>query len=162
MTGGVTDGATDGAAKELELLVNGVRCRVTVDSGTTLLNVLRGELGLTGTRFGCGSGLCGACFVLVDGSPIASCDLPASAAVDASVVTVEGLSDGDRLHPVQRAFIEEQAAQCGYCVSGILISAAALLAANPTPDEPAVLAALERHLCRCGAQRRMVKAVLRA
>lgn len=153
---------TDGATKDLELLVNGVRCRVTVDSGTTLLNVLRGELGLTGTRFGCGSGLCGACFVLLDGRPTASCDLPASATVGANVVTVEGLSDGDKLHPVQRAFIEEQAAQCGYCVSGILISAAALLAANPEPDEPAVLAALERHLCRCGAQRRMVKAVMRA
>lgn len=153
---------TDGAAKDLELLVNGVRCRVTGESGSTLLNVLRGELGLTGTRFGCGSGLCGACFVLLDGRPTASCDLPASAAVGANVVTVEGLSDGDKLHPVQRAFIEEQAAQCGYCVSGILISAAALLAANPAPDEPAVLAALERHLCRCGAQRRMVKAVMRA
>lgn len=155
---------TDGTTQDLDLilLVNGVRCHVTVDSGTTLLNVLRGELGLTGTRFGCGSGLCGACFVLLDGRPTASCDLPASAAVGASVVTVEGLSDGDQLHPAQRAFIEEQAAQCGYCVSGILISAAALLAANPEPDEPAVLAALERHLCRCGAQRRMVKAVMRS
>ena len=148
--------------QHLDLTVNGARCRVSVDPGTTLLHVLRGELGLTGTRFGCGSGLCGACFVLLDGRPTASCDLPASAAVGARVVTVEGLSDGDQLHALQRAFIEEQAAQCGYCVSGILISAAALLAANPAPDEPAVLAALEKHLCRCGAQRRMVKAVMRA
>jgi nicotinate dehydrogenase subunit A len=144
------------------LSVNGDRHEVTCAADTTLLHVLRHDLDLKGTRFGCGMGLCGACFVLVDGHPTPSCDTPMWAAAGKTVVTVEGLADGAEPHPLQRAFLEEQAAQCAYCISGILISAAALLADRPHPDEPAVVAALDRNLCRCGAQPRIVRAVLRA
>lgn len=144
------------------LTVNGRSVEVQADDDTPLLHVLRHELGLSGTRFGCGVGLCGACFVLLDGNAAPACDTPMWAAAGKDVVTVEGLGDDDALHPVQQAFLDEQAAQCGFCVSGVLVSAAALLAENPHPDEPAVLAALDRNLCRCGVQRRMVAAVLRA
>ncbi|MEN3608862.1 (2Fe-2S)-binding protein [Plantactinospora sp. ZYX-F-223] len=145
-----------------ELTVNGERRQVDADADSTLLHVLREVLGLKGARFGCGLGLCGACFVLLDGRPAPSCDIPLWSAAGRTVTTVEGLADGDVPHPVQRAFLDEQAAQCGYCVSGILVSAAALLAGHPQPDESTVAAALDRHLCRCGAQRRMVRAVVRA
>ncbi|MEO3922324.1 (2Fe-2S)-binding protein [Micromonosporaceae bacterium B7E4] len=145
-----------------ELTVNGERRQVDADADSTLLHVLREVLGLKGSRFGCGLGLCGACFVLLDGRPVPSCDIPLWSAAGRTVTTVEGLADGDVPHPVQRAFLDEQAAQCGYCVSGILVSAAALLAEHPQPDESTVAAALDRHLCRCGAQRRMVRAVVRA
>jgi nicotinate dehydrogenase subunit A len=145
----------------VELTVNGSPRQVDADPDTPLLDVLRGELGLLGSRFGCGMGLCGACMVLVGGRPMASCDTPLGA-VTGPVTTVEGLADGDRLHPVQQAVLDEQAAQCGFCTSGLLISAAALLAEHPEPDEAAVVRALDRHLCRCGIQRRMVAAVVRA
>jgi nicotinate dehydrogenase subunit A len=144
------------------LTVNGRAVEVQGDDDTSLLHVLRHELGLAGPRFGCGVGLCGACFVLLDGNAAPACDTPMWAAAGKDVVTVEGLRDGDELHPVQQAFLDGQAAQCGFCVSGVLVSAAALLAENPQPDEPAVVAALDRNLCRCGVQRRMVVAVLRA
>jgi nicotinate dehydrogenase subunit A len=143
------------------LVVNGVASEVAADPDTPLLDVLRGELGLLGSRFGCGMGLCGACMVLIDGRPMAACDTPLWA-VDGAVTTVEGLADGDRLHPVQQAVLDGQAAQCGFCTSGLLISAAALLAENPDADEAAVVRALDRHLCRCGIQQRMVAAVVRA
>jgi nicotinate dehydrogenase subunit A len=150
-------------AQTYPLTVNGRAVDVQADDDTTLLHVLRHELGLAGPRFGCGVGLCGACFVLLDGSPAPSCDTPMWSAAGRSVVTVEGLSGDDGgLHPVQQAFLDEQAAQCGFCVSGVLVSAAALLADEPHPDEPAVVAALDRNLCRCGSQRRMVAAVLLA
>ncbi|GAA3758891.1 hypothetical protein GCM10022225_50390 [Plantactinospora mayteni] len=145
-----------------ELTVNGERRQVEADADSTLLHVLREVLDLKGARFGCGLGLCGACFVLLDGRPAPSCDVPLWSAAGRTVTTVEGLADGDVPHPVQRAFLDEQAAQCGYCVSGILVSAAALLAEHPEPDESTVAAALDRHLCRCGAQVRMVRAVVRA
>lgn len=125
---------------------------------TPLLDVLRGELGLVGSRFGCGVGQCGACFVLLDGHPAPACDTPLWSVAGKAVTTVEGL----REHALLDAFLAEQAAQCGYCVSGILVSAAALLAREPHPDEAAVKDALDRHLCRCGAHGRMVRAVLRA
>jgi nicotinate dehydrogenase subunit A len=144
------------------LTVNGRAVEVRGDDDTSLLHVLRHELGLAGPRFGCGVGLCGACFVLLDGNAAPACDTPMWAAAGKDVVTVEGLGDGDELHPVQQAFLDGQAAQCGFCVSGVLVSAAALLAENPQPDEPAVVSALDRNLCRCGVQRRMVAAVLRA
>ncbi|MFC4113187.1 (2Fe-2S)-binding protein [Nonomuraea zeae] len=144
------------------LVVNGTPAEVAADPGTPLLDVLRGELGLVGTRFGCGAGACGACFVLLDERVAAACDTPLSAAAGREVVTVEGLAPGEELHPVQRAILEEQAGQCGYCLSGMIVSAAALLARDPHPDEEAVVAALERNLCRCGAHRRIVRAVLRA
>lgn len=142
--------------------VNGVDREVESEDDTPLLAVLRTDLGLTAAKFGCGMGLCGACLVLIDGHPTPACDTPVWAVADKSVVTPEGLGDPEHPHPLQRAFLAEQAAQCGYCVSGILVSAAALLRDHPTPDEEAVAAALDRNLCRCGAHGRMVRAVLRA
>ena len=144
------------------LTVDGERHDVTTARNTPLLHVLRHELGKPGARFGCGVGLCGACFVMIDGNPTPSCDTPMWAAEGKDVVTVAGLAGGDALHPVQQAFLDEQAAQCGFCVSGVLVSAAALLRDTPHPSEGDVAAALDRNLCRCGAQRRMVAAVLRA
>jgi nicotinate dehydrogenase subunit A len=147
------------------LTVNGAPTTVTADPDTPLLHVLRSELGLVGPRFGCGVGLCGACFVLLDGKAAPACDTPLWSVEGKSVVTVEGLaasSGGGDLHPVQQAVLDEQAAQCAFCVSGVVVSAAGLLAANPSPTEADVVEALDRNLCRCGVQRRMVTAVLRA
>ena len=146
----------------MKLEVNGRSSEVPAAPDTPLLYVLRNDLGLAGTRFGCGSGQCGACFVLVDGRPMASCDLPVSFVVGKSVTTVEGLGVDGGLHAVQRALIAEQAAQCGYCMSGIAVSAAALLSRNKNPTEPEVREALDKNLCRCGSHNRVVKAVLRA
>lgn len=146
----------------VRLRVNGVEHRVDADPGAPLLSVLRGELGLMGTRFGCGANQCGACNVLVDDAAVASCDTPLWAVAGKDIITVEGLGTPNRPHPLQSAFIAEQAMQCGYCVSGILVSAAALLMRNPGPSEAEVRAALDRNLCRCGAHNRMVRAVLRA
>ncbi len=142
--------------------VNGEQRDVVAEADTPLLTVLRNTLRLKAAKFGCGTGLCGACFVLVDGYPTPSCDTPVWAAAGKRIVTAEGLSARDAPHPLQQAFLQEQAAQCGYCISGILISAAALLQADPAPDEQAVVTALDRNLCRCGAQGRIVRAVLRA
>jgi nicotinate dehydrogenase subunit A len=144
------------------LTVNGSTVEVTAAPDTSLLNVLRNNLGLMGPRFGCGVGLCGACFVRVNGTVVPACDTPIWSAHGRTVVTVEGLAEGDRLHPVQEAVLEEQAAQCGFCISGILVSAATLLESDPRPSEAAVVDALDRNLCRCGVQRRIVKAVLKA
>src|SRR5437763_965435 len=119
----------------MNLTVNGSTRAVDAKPDTPLLYVLRNDLGLVGSRFGCGSGLCGACFVLVDGRPMASCDLPISFVAGKKVTTVEGLGSDGELHPVQKALIDEQAAQCGYCMSGIAVSAAALLAGNKRPSE---------------------------
>lgn len=149
-------------SEEVRLTVNGVPRTITCEPGTPLLDVLRHDLGLAGPRFGCGAGLCGACFVLIDGRARSSCDLPAPAAAGTEVTTVEGLADEGKLHPVQQAFLDEQAAQCGYCTSGMVISAAALLRDNPSPGEQEVRAALEGNLCRCGTQGRILRAVLRA
>jgi nicotinate dehydrogenase subunit A len=146
----------------VRLTVNGAAREVDAAPDTPLLDVLRGDLGLAGARFGCGLGQCGACFVLVGGRAVPSCDTPLWAVEGTEVTTVEGLADGDRLHPVQRAVLEEQAGQCGFCVPGMVVSAAALLADHPRPDEVTVAAALDRHLCRCGIQRRMIAAVVRA
>ncbi|MBM7785454.1 (2Fe-2S)-binding protein [Tenggerimyces flavus] len=143
----------------MDLVVNGRPVQLDLDPETPLLYVLRNDLGLMGTRFGCGSGSCGACMVLVDGHPMPSCDLPLSAVDGKAVATVEGLGDP---HPLQAAFLAEQAAQCGYCVSGILVNAAALLARDPHPTEDAVRSQLDRNLCRCGVHNRVVRAVLRA
>ena len=138
--------------------LNGTRCEVDVDPDTPLLYVLRNQLGLQGARFGCGIGLCGACFVHVDGVSVPSCDTPVWSLEGKTVVTIEGLSP----HPVQQAFLDRQAAQCGYCVTGIVMTAAALIESDPQPTEATVTEALDRHLCRCGAQRRMVQAVVDA
>jgi nicotinate dehydrogenase subunit A len=148
--------------EKIGLNVNGVERVVEADPDTPLLSVLRGTLGLTGSHFGCGANQCGACNVLIDGQPVASCDTPLWAAAKKAIVTVEGLGTPEKPHPLQRAFIAEQAMQCGYCISGILISAAALLTRNPSPSEAEVRSALDRNLCRCGAHNRIVRAVLRA
>lgn len=132
------------------------------DDKATLLSVLRDELGLSGPKFGCGQGECGACMVLVDGQPQTSCNLPVWSIEGKQVTTLEGLGTPARPHPVQTAFLEERAGQCGYCVAGIVTSACALLARNAQPSRDDVVQALEKHLCRCGAQTRMVRAVLRA
>jgi nicotinate dehydrogenase subunit A len=145
-----------------ELEVNGERRRVSAAPDTPLLYVLRNDLGLVGSRFGCGTGQCGACFVMIDGKAVPSCDTPLWSVANKSVTTVEGLSRGQDLHPVQKALLIEQAAQCGYCISGIAISAAAFLSTNRDPSESDVRAALDRNLCRCGAHNRVVRAVLRA
>ena len=144
------------------LNVNGSPRTVSATPDTPLLHVLRNHLGLAGPRFGCGVGLCGACFVLIDGRAAPACDTPLWSAEGKEVVTVEGLASGDELHPVQRALLDEQAAQCAFCVSGVLVSAAGLLATNASPSEGEVVEALDRNLCRCGVQRRMVNAVLKA
>ncbi|MHC4052602.1 (2Fe-2S)-binding protein [Bradyrhizobium sp. 25ACV] len=142
--------------------LNGAATAVGAEPNQTLLDVLRGRLGLTGAHFGCGANECGACYVMVDGRAMASCDMPLWSVADKDVITVEGLGTVEQPHPLQRAFIAEQAMQCGYCVSGILVSAAALLKRKPSPTEAEVRAALDRNLCRCGSHNRMVRAVLRA
>jgi nicotinate dehydrogenase subunit A len=139
--------------------VNGRRVSVQVEDGTALLYVLRNHLGLKGTRFGCGLGVCGACYVLVDGRPTYSCDTPMSAVDGAAITTVEGLAAGDA-HPVVAALQDAQAAQCGYCMSGIVVRCAALLAETPHPTRDEVCAALDGNLCRCGAHNRVIRAVL--
>lgn len=145
-----------------DIAVNGVSRTVDADGDTALLYVLRNALGLKGSRFGCGHEQCGACMVLVDGNPSYACTLAVSAVSGKRVTTVEGLGTAELPHPLQQAFLAEQAGQCGYCLSGILISAAALLDSNPNPSRAEVAAALEPHLCRCGAHNRIVRAVLRA
>ncbi len=144
------------------LSLNGVDRLVDADPSTPLIALLRGPLGLAATRFGCGTGGCGACHVLVDGHAVTSCDTPLWAVAGKAVTTVEGLGTPENPHPLQGALIAGQALQCGYCIPGILISAAALLRRRPDPTEAEVRAALDRNLCRCGAQNRIVRAVLRA
>jgi nicotinate dehydrogenase subunit A len=145
----------------IRLRVNGSE-RSVQDGNASLLDVLRHACGLAGTRFGCGSGECGACHVLVDGASVPACDTPAWVAAGKEVVTVEGLSQGGRPGRLQQAFLEEQAGPCGYCRSGILVTATALLQREPHPSEAQVRQALDGHLCRCGAHNRIVRAVLRA
>ena len=144
------------------LRINGTSCAVEADAATPLLDVLRNTLGLKGTRFGCGTEQCGACFVIVDGKAVPSCTLALDAAIGKSITTVEGLGDPASPHRLQEAFIAEQAAQCGYCISGFLVSAAALLDRVPHPTEAQVREALDRNLCRCGSYNRVIRAVLRA
>ncbi len=146
----------------IRLRVNGADTDVTATPETPLLTVLRNELGLLGSRFGCGLGQCGACFVRLDGAVVPACDTPLWAAAGRSVVTVEGLAPDGELHPVQQALLDHQAAQCGFCISGIAVRAAALLEEDPSPDAGTVARALDRNLCRCGAHRRIIGAVVAA
>ena len=150
------------ALRIVQLRVNGGEHAITADDAMPLLYALRNDLKLTGTRFGCGSGQCGACHVLMDGVSAPSCDTPLWAAEGKALATIEGLAVDGALHPLQQAFVDEQAAQCGYCLSGILMSAAALLQHNAAPSDDQVRAALDKHLCRCGSHQRIVRAVLRA
>ncbi len=149
-------------ATRFRLRINGSERAVPADENTPLLDVLREACGLKGTRFGCGVGECGACHVLVDGVSIPSCDTPVGAVQGKEIVTVEGLARDGRPGALQQAFLQEQAGQCGYCLSGILATATALLARVPHPDDAQVRSALDGHLCRCGAHNRIVRAILRA
>jgi nicotinate dehydrogenase subunit A len=143
--------------------VNGRDARLAVDDpDVPLLYVLRNDLGLHGPRFGCGLGQCGSCTVLVDGRAVRSCGVPVSAVAGRRVVTLEGLGTPQRRHPLQQAFIAEQAAQCGYCINGMIMQSAAFLAANKAPSEDEIKAALADNLCRCGAHPRILRAVKRA
>jgi nicotinate dehydrogenase subunit A len=149
-------------AERFTFVVNGTQQTLEADGKTPLLDVLRNTLRLKGTRFGCGNEECGACFVLVDGHAVASCTTPLWSVGGKAITTVEGLGRPESPHPLQQAFIDLQAAQCGYCTSGMLISAAALLIRTPQPSEADVRIALDRNLCRCGSYNRVVRAVLRA
>jgi nicotinate dehydrogenase subunit A len=149
-------------SQSFALNVNGTSRSVTVDSGTPLLYVLRNDLELSGPRFGCGLSQCGACTVLVEGKPTRSCVLPVDAAVGKNVTTLEGLGSAASPHPLQRAFIAEQAAQCGFCANGMIMTAKALLDRTPRPTEAQVRKTLGANLCRCGTHNRIVRAVLRA
>jgi nicotinate dehydrogenase subunit A len=142
--------------------VNGVRREVDTEDDTPLLYVLRNHLGLKGTRFGCGQGLCGTCLVLIDGRPDYSCSVPVWAVDGRAVTTVEGLGSPEHPHPVARAIVAAQAAQCGYCISGMVVGATGLLTENDDPTEDEIRSSLDRNLCRCGAHNRIVRAVLAA
>jgi aerobic-type carbon monoxide dehydrogenase small subunit (CoxS/CutS family) len=142
--------------------INGKTIAVETDPTKPLLAVLREDLGLTGTKFGCGTEQCGACMVLIDGEPAYSCAREIGTLAGKAVTTVEDLAANGALHPLQQALLDEQAGQCGYCLAGILISAAALLRSNPKPDRAAIIAALDPHLCRCGIHNRVISAVQKA
>lgn len=146
-------------SKTVGLRVNGEQVEVARGRDERLIDILRDRLGLTGTRFGCGEEMCGACMVLVDGKPAFSCTFAAEQAAGRDVVTIEGLGSAAAPHPLQRAFQDMQAGQCGYCLSGIMVSAAALLEHNPTPSRNEIVQALEKHLCRCGSHQRILRAI---
>lgn len=150
-------------SEKLDFRVNGKAVSVSlVNEETPLLAVLRNELGLMGTRFGCGLEQCGCCMVLIDGKPEKSCAKPVWSVVGKTVTTVEGLGTVEHPHPLQQAFLDEQAGQCGYCLSGILISAKALIDANPKPTRAEIAAALDDNICRCGSHNRILRAVEKA
>ena len=149
-------------SKLIELLVNRARVRVDVDPETSLLNVLREQADLTGTKYGCGEGQCGACTVLLDGAPVRSCVAPVRAAVGKQITTIEGLENGGRLHPLQEAFLEMGALQCGYCTPGMILSGVGLLNKNPSPTREEVLRFMEGNICRCGSYPRILAAMEKA
>ena len=146
----------------IPLTVNGNAVSVSADADTPLLDVLRNHLGLVGTRFGCGAEQCGSCMVLIDGNPEKSCGTALSTVVGKAVLTIEGLGTPEHPHPLQQAFLDEQAGQCGYCLSGILISAKALLDKNPSPSRREIAIALDDNICRCGSHPRILRAIERA
>lgn len=144
------------------LTVNGQSCTVEADADTPLLYILRNDLNLKGARYGCGAGQCGACTVIMDGKDVNSCDTPLWAAAGKSITTIEGIGNREEPHPLQQAFIDEQAAQCGYCITGIIMASKALLDRTSKPSDTDIDLALERHLCRCGTHNRIRKAIHRA
>ncbi len=149
-------------AKLTELEVNGKRYPVNYPPDTPLLYVLRDEFGLTGTKYGCGEGQCGACTVLIGGAPRRSCQIPLSAAAAKPITTSEGLEKGDRLHPVQQAFLDAGAFQCAYCTSGMIMSSVGLLQTNPNPSQAEIVQFLQGNVCRCGTHPRIIEAVRKA
>lgn len=152
----------EGGTMNINLTVNGHDASLDVEPTTPLLDVLRNHLDLKGSRYGCGLEQCGTCMVLIDGEPAYSCAREIDSVSGRSITTIEGLGTQDDPHPLQRAFLEEQAGQCGYCLSGILISAKALLDHNPKPTRADIVAALDKHLCRCGTHTRIIAAVQKA
>lgn len=149
-------------AQDFQLKVNGAARQAHVEPDAPLLYILRNDFELSGPRFGCGLSQCGACTVLVDGKPMRSCVAPVVAVAGKEITTLEGLGSKDKLHPLQKAFIEEQAAQCGFCTNGMIMTAKALLDKTPKPSEAQIRKALAANLCRCGTHNRVVRAVLRA
>ena len=149
-------------AELIAFTLNGRPAQSKAKGSTPIVYVLRGEMGLLGARIGCGEGHCGSCTVIVDGKAVTSCDLALDAVAGRSVETVEGLARDGKLHPVQQAIIDEQAGQCGYCLTGIVMRAKVLLDSNPAPTRNEIAAALDGHLCRCGAQPRILRAIARA
>ena len=146
----------------MELLVNGKRQHVEAEENTPLLYVLRNDLKFNGPKFGCGLAQCGSCTVLIDGKPVRSCVTPIVGLANRAITTLEGLGSPEKPHAVQRAFVEMQAAQCGYCSNGMIMATTALLAKNASPSDAEIRAALEGHLCRCGTHLRIIRAVRRA
>jgi aerobic-type carbon monoxide dehydrogenase small subunit (CoxS/CutS family) len=146
----------------IELDVNGRRHDLDVEPSRSLLSVLRGELALTGAKYGCGEGQCGACTVLLGPQSVRACSTPVSATAGHPITTIEGLEQSGRLHPVQQAFLDEGAMQCGYCTPGMIMSAVSLLRANPSPDEQQIIGAMQGNICRCGTYPRIVAAIRRA
>jgi len=146
-------------ANVTELMVNGTRQRVNVDPERTLLSVLRDDLDLTGAKYGCGEGQCGACTVLMDGAAVRSCITPMRVAATREITTIEGIAQKGKLHPLQQAFIDADAMQCGYCTPGMIVSGVALLAKKPDPSQAEIVRALEGNVCRCGTYPRIVAAV---
>ena len=144
------------------LLVNGAEHRVEASSDQSLLSVLREQLGLTGTKYGCGEGQCGACTVLLNGKPVRSCRTPTGAATGKKITTIEGLAENGNLHPVQQAFLDVEAFQCGYCTPGMILAATALLTENPNPSEEQIKSRMDGNVCRCGTYPRIIAAVHRA
>lgn len=146
----------------MQITVNGRAHEVVAEAETPLLYVLRNDAGCKGVRYGCGLGQCGACTVIIDGKAVQSCDVPVSAVAGKSITTVEGIGSAEKPHPLQAAFVEEQAAQCGYCSTGIIMSAKVLLDSNPAPSDAQIKQALAKNLCRCGTHLRIVRAIKRA
>ena len=149
-------------SKTLELRVNGQRHTVPAEPERPLLTVLRDELGLTGAKYGCGEGACGACTVLVDGEATRSCTTPLDEVVNTKITTIEGLERNDRLHPVQQAFLDAGAMQCGYCIPGMILGAVSLLARKPSPTDAEIVQGMDGHVCRCGTYPRIVQAIRQA
>jgi aerobic-type carbon monoxide dehydrogenase small subunit (CoxS/CutS family) len=145
--------------QKIRFELNGKKTEIELDPKLTLLWVLRTQFGLTGTKFGCGIGFCGACTVLIDSEAVRSCQIPLGDVAGKNVVTIEGLAANGKLHPVQQAFVDHDALQCGYCTPGMILTAVALLKNNPEPSEQEILQGMENNLCRCGAHVRIVNAI---
>jgi len=143
----------------LSFTLNGKKTEALIDTSQTLLWVLRNHFGLTGTKYGCGNGFCGACTVLIDNEPVRSCQVPVSDVAGKNVVTIEGLEKKGKLHPVQKAFIDHEALQCGFCTPGMILTAVALLTKNPSPSKQQIIDGMEDNLCRCGAHNRIIDAI---
>ena len=145
--------------EKITFQLNGKKTEAMIDPTQTLLWVLRDHFGLTGTKFGCGTGFCGSCTVLIDNEPVRSCQLSVGEVAGKKVVTIEGLANKDKLHPVQKAFVEHDALQCGFCTPGMILNATGLLLKNPSPTEKEIKDSMENNLCRCGAHVRIIQAV---